>query len=207
MEKARTIPYNWGANYVRLDQVDIEIVLPRFVLVLCVRDMKRTVGYRDVDDTFISFVDYAAMVARGDRPDVVPVAERRCVFSLDMWHGPSAPWLHQGDGQYFGYYRMPEISPRFWHSGDRFDVGGFFLVFLSKPNTIEAMDYDIVLPGLYLAQSEQGSPQNNWKIHHPGFRYRSTGEFSVRPRSSRVPSFAVDFWLKLPNPGIVHAVS
>ena len=84
-------------------------------------------------------------------------------------------------------------------------MGGLYLVYLCNPSTIEAMKYDIAIPGLYLAQPEMVDDGKAWRLHHPGFRYRSTGEFSVRPRSSLVPSFAADYWIRLPNVNSIHA--
>lgn len=198
MKSVKPKPYNWGANYTRLDS-DIKVVPTPHRLFLCVRVVERITGYQS-SDGFLSFVEYSQRKALGvDVGEVAPVHTIKSIFTLDMWGGGGAPWQHAHAG-YCGFYRLPDVSGEYWHTDSRFAMDSQHLIWLNNPSMLESQGFDQVLPGLYLAQSYFGSDGfKNWAVHYPGFRWRSTGDFCINPSWGRVPDFNVDYWLPLPD--------
>lgn len=189
--------YNWGANYCRLDS-GIDVVLPLYTIVLCVRVVERIAGY-ETDDGFLSFLDYSKRRAAGVTVgSVAPIAESKAIFALDIWKGEASPWQHNLD--YCGFYRLPEVSEEYWYKGDRVEADAKYLVCLNQPSLIDSCGYDQILPGVYLAQSYVGEDGfKNWAIDFPGYRFRSANEFSILPQWKRTPDISVNYWIPLPD--------
>lgn len=194
------LKYNWGANYIRLDS-DVEVVPPAFTYFLCIRDMAKIIGWQDTDGRLFPFREYAKLQAMGEAPNnVVPKTEQRCIFTLDMYKGALSSWAHIGSGSYRGFYRLPQVSSQYWSQGGKFKPGELYLITLNNPSTISSCGFDLVMPGLYLAQAYRGEDgMKNWAVHQPGFRFKSTNEFSVKPRDLRIPDISADYWIALPK--------
>ena len=190
--------YNWGANYTRIDG-EMIVLPPLHKLLLCVRVVERMTGYQ-VGSDFFSFVEYSKSLALGQElGEATPVYKSKLILTLDMWHGHAAPWQHAHTG-YCGFYKIPEVGPTYWHSGNGFELDKFHMVYLNVPSLLETQGYDRTEPGIYLAQSYTGSDGfANWAIHHPGYRWQSTGEFCFPPSWYRVPDVSAEYWLPLPD--------
>lgn len=193
--------YNWGANYVRLDDPTLKVIPPIFTKVLCVRDMSRTIGYEDCGGEVVSFAQYAAMKANGHVVEGLRIkTEQRCVFTLDEYKGSQSSWVHVGSGFYRGFYRLPPVEKNLWKSQGKIEMSRLYLIILNSPSTISSCGLDITMPGVYLAQPYKDElGLSNWAVHQHGFRYKSSNQYAVKPRDLKVPSVSIDYWTPLPD--------